>query len=194
MTEKKSPDWLQLAPDQALITLSVPTLINGVQVDSLSMASPTIRQDRAALAQANDSESRYELLLFASLCQTGEADLGQLEVRDYRRLQAAYVRLTEDTREDNPPWLDVALARTVIDLSAPLSVGGVAVNTLTMRSPTIELSRMLEERAGDDSVRLEALMFAALCDADEKDLEGLTLRDYRRLRAAYFRLVDEDGI
>lgn len=188
------PSWMQLSAASAVLTLSVATAINGMPVDSLTMTAPTIRQDKAAQAQAPDDSSRYELLLFASLCQTGEADLGKLEVRDYRRLQAAYVRLTEDEDSDDPTWLDVNLSRTVITLSAPIKVDGVSVDRLTMVSPTIDLSREVEKDAGNDSARLESLMFAALCGVQEQDLEGLTLRDYRRLRAAYFRLVDEDGV
>ncbi|MFJ1244994.1 phage tail assembly protein [Bacillus amyloliquefaciens] len=37
-------------------------------------------------------------------------------------------------------------------------------------------------------------MFASLAEVGQKDLEGMTLKDYTRLQTAYFRLVQDDDV
>ncbi|HGY9627640.1 phage tail assembly protein [Pseudomonas juntendi] len=93
---KKLPQWLALDPDRVTVRLSRPSEANGMQVDSLSLRAPTVRDIRNAQAGgANDDEQR-ELNLFASLAEVGVRDLEGLTLKDYSRLQAGYFRLVQD--------------------------------------------------------------------------------------------------
>lgn len=93
---KKLPQWLALDPDRVIVRLSRPSEANGMQVDSLSLRAPTVRDIRNAQAGgANDDEQR-ELNLFASLAEVGVRDLEGLTLKDYSRLQAGYFRLVQD--------------------------------------------------------------------------------------------------
>lgn len=93
---KQLPSWLAVTADNAIVTLSRPSEVNGVQVDKLILRSPTVREVRAAdRAAAGDDEQR-ELMLFAGLADAGVKDLEGLKLVDYHRLQAGYFRLVQD--------------------------------------------------------------------------------------------------
>lgn len=93
---KKLPAWLKLTPEHATITLSRPSQVNGVMVDTLTLRSPTVREVRAADRASGDDEEQRELMLFAGLCEAGQQDLEGLKLVDYHRLQAGYFRLVQD--------------------------------------------------------------------------------------------------
>ena len=38
------------------------------------------------------------------------------------------------------------------------------------------------------------MLFASLAQISAKDLEGMALKDYQRLQAGYFRLVQDDEL
>lgn len=95
MTQAKIPGWLSLSADGVVVKLTKPSEANGVQVDSLSLRSPTVRDVRAAQSGSGDDEQR-ELNLFASLAEVGVKDLEGLALKDYSRLQAGYFRLVQD--------------------------------------------------------------------------------------------------
>ena len=93
---KKLPQWLTLSAERVSVQLSRPSQANGVQVDSLSLRAPTVRDIRNAQAGgANDDEQR-ELNLFASLAEVGIKDLEGFALKDYSRLQAGYFRLVSE--------------------------------------------------------------------------------------------------
>ncbi|MHA6196808.1 phage tail assembly protein [Pseudomonas wadenswilerensis] len=91
----KTPAWLTVGADRVVVRLSRPSEANSVQVDSLSLRAPTVRDLRAAQAGGGDDEQR-ELNLFASLAEVGVKDLEGLTLKDYGRLQAGYFRLVQD--------------------------------------------------------------------------------------------------
>ena len=91
----KIPGWLTVSADRVVVRLSRATEANGVQVDSLSLRSPTVRDLRAAQSGNADDETR-ELNLFASLAEVGVKDLEGLSLKDYSRLQSGYFRLVQD--------------------------------------------------------------------------------------------------
>lgn len=91
----KIPAWLTLSADRVVVKLSRPSEANGVQVDSLSLRAPTVRDLRAAQSGNGDDEQR-ELNLFASLAEIGTKDLEGLALKDYSRLQTGYFRLVQD--------------------------------------------------------------------------------------------------
>ncbi len=91
----KIPSWLTVSADRVVVRLNRSTEANGVQVDSLSLRAPTVRDLRAAQSGGADDETR-ELNLFASLAEVGTKDLEGLTLKDYSRLQAGYFRLVQD--------------------------------------------------------------------------------------------------
>ncbi|MDH0300577.1 MULTISPECIES: phage tail assembly protein [unclassified Pseudomonas] len=93
---KMMPQWLTVDAERVTVRLSRPSEANGVQVDSLSLRAPTVRDIRNAQAGAASDDEQRELNLFASLAQVGVKDLEGLALKDYSRLQAGYFRLVQD--------------------------------------------------------------------------------------------------
>jgi hypothetical protein len=98
--EKMVPQWLRPGTDAVTVTLSRPESFNGVKSNQVVLRAPTVRDMRAAQRlHPNDVEER-ELALFASLMQVAPADLEQLKLTDYNRIQEAYFRLVSDAEPD----------------------------------------------------------------------------------------------
>lgn len=195
-TANKLPAWLLIDTDRAVITLSRPSEVNGVQVDTLVLRAPLVREVRAADRAAGDDDELRELQLFASLAEAGLKDLEGLKVVDYRRLQAAYSNLVPhaDYSKSLPSWLSVTAENAVVSLSRPSEVNGVQIDKLTLRSPTVREVRAADRAAGGDDEQRELVLFAELAGAAIADLEGLKVVDYNRLQAGYFRLEQDDGV
>ncbi|QBF25580.1 phage tail assembly protein [Pseudomonas tructae] len=92
----KTPSWLAVSAERVVVTLSKPCQANGVQVDSLALRAPTVRDIRTAQSVASGDDEQRELNLFASLAEVGIKDLEELPLKDYGRLQAGYFRLVQD--------------------------------------------------------------------------------------------------
>ncbi|KAB0507769.1 phage tail assembly protein [Pseudomonas moorei] len=195
-TVKKLPDWLSINTDSAVVTLSRPSEVNGVKVDSLVLRAPLVREVRAADRAAGDDDEQRELLLFASLAEAGIKDLEGLKVVDYRRLQTAYSHLVPHTdySKSLPAWLSITAENALVSLSRPSEINGVQVDKLTLRSPTVREVRAADRAASGDDEQRELVLFADLAGAAIADLEGLKVVDYNRLQAGYFRLEQDDGV
>ncbi|MCH7418557.1 phage tail assembly protein [Pseudomonas mosselii] len=94
--EKKLPQWLTVDAERVTVRLSRPSEANGVQVDSLSLRAPTVRDIRNAQVGGVGDDEQRELNLFASLAEVGVKDLEGLALKDYSRLQTGYFRLVQD--------------------------------------------------------------------------------------------------
>jgi hypothetical protein len=92
----KTPSWLAVSAERVVVTLTRPSEANGVQVDSLSLRAPSVRDIRNAQSATGGDDEQRELNLFASLAQVGVKDLEELSLKDYGRLQAGYFRLVQD--------------------------------------------------------------------------------------------------
>ncbi|PHN30146.1 hypothetical protein AO240_09720 [Pseudomonas sp. ICMP 460] len=90
------PAWLSITTDNVQVTLSCPTVINGVTVDKLTLRSPTVRDVRSANREAGGDAEQRELVLFAELAGAPVADLEGLKLVDFNRLQAGYFRMDQD--------------------------------------------------------------------------------------------------
>lgn len=90
------PSWLSVTTDQAVVTLSCPSTINGVSVDKLALRSPTVGDVRTANRDAGGDDEQRELILFAALACAPVADLEGLKLVDFNRLQAGYFRMDQD--------------------------------------------------------------------------------------------------
>ncbi|HEK1685633.1 TPA: phage tail assembly protein [Pseudomonas putida] len=93
-----------------------------------------------------------------------------------------------------PQWLNVAADRVTVRLSRPSEANGVQVNSLSLRAPTVRDMRNAQAGGASDDEQRELNLFASLAEVGIKDLEGLTLKDYGRLQAGYFRLVQDDEV
>ncbi|SMF59226.1 MULTISPECIES: phage tail assembly protein [unclassified Pseudomonas] len=189
-----TPTWLNIEGGRAVVSLSVPLDVYGEVRKALTMRCPTMREDVMVAHQAGDNDEQRELLMLGSLCELTEDQLTALQVRDYRRLQRAYKELLGDDSGENPAWLKLTLEHAVVHLVEPIERDGVKVDRLTLQSPSIRLSREVEAEAGDDNSKLETLLFQRLTETTPAELHSLTIRDYNRVRAAYFRLVHQDGV
>lgn len=93
-----------------------------------------------------------------------------------------------------PTWLTVTDDMAQITLSKPSQINGVQTDRLTMRAPTVRDVRASNATSNGDDEQREMTLFASLTQSGQSDLEGLKLTDYQRLQAAYFRLVQDDGL
>jgi len=80
-----------------------------------------------------------------------------------------------------------------VRLSKPSEANGVQVDQLSLRAPTVRDIRTAQAGSGDEEQR-ELNLFASLAEVGVKDLEGLALKDYTRLQAGYFRLLQDDEL
>lgn len=73
-----------------------------------------------------------------------------------------------------------------IDLSRPVNIDGVYIDTLTMREPTVGDQMAADEKhpASPNSIR-EVTLFANLCEVPVDAIASLRLKDYQKLQDAY---------
>lgn len=92
----KLPEYLKydLATGNCDITLSRPLNIAGANVSVLRMREPTVA-DQEIASELNASDAGREIQTFANLCEQSPADIRRLPLKDYKRLQAAYVNFID---------------------------------------------------------------------------------------------------
>jgi hypothetical protein len=76
-----------------------------------------------------------------------------------------------------------------ITLSKPLKIGGVDVPALRMREPTVNDQLIADAMTGTDADK-ELAMFGNLTSQAPDDIKRLTMRDYKRVQAAYGLFID----
>ncbi|PAA08008.1 hypothetical protein CJU78_11935 [Pseudomonas fragi] len=196
VTDKPLPAWLSINADGAVVTLTRPSEANSINVETLTMRAPSVREVRAADRASNGDDEQRELMLFAGLAEVGLKDLEGLKLVDYRRVQAAYSRLAPDTDYSTsmPAWLSITTDNVLVTLSCPSMINGVTVDKLALRSPTVRDVRSANREAGGDDEQRELVLFAELAGAPVADLEGLKLVDFNRLQAGYFRMDQDNGV
>ncbi|WP_454562532.1 phage tail assembly protein [Pseudomonas sp. AIG] len=193
---KNLPVWLSLSAVGAVVTLTRPSQANSIDVETLNLRNPTVREVRAADRAANGDDEQRELMLFAGLAEVGLKDLEGLKLTDYRRVQTAYSHLVPKTdySDSMPAWLSLTTDQVLVTLSCPSEINGVTVDKLALRSPTVGDVRAANREVGGDDEQRELVLFAALSGAHVADLEGLKLVDFNRLQAGYFRMDNDDGL
>lgn len=103
--------------------------------------------------------------------------------------------MTQETAEKkDPSWLVVGDDSVVVTLKGAAEFGGIKVDKLTMRAPTVRDTRAATATAKGDYEQIEINMLCSLLGATEKEISALTTRNYNRLQAGYFRLVEEDEL
>ncbi|SFX86739.1 phage tail assembly protein [Pseudomonas sp. NFACC36] len=95
---------------------------------------------------------------------------------------------------ETPSWMTLAADRVTVKLTVPLEANGVRVDTLSLRAPTVRDLRVARQTAPNDEEQQDLNLFASLAEVSTKDLDGMFLKDYARLQAGYFRLVQDDEL
>ena len=93
-----------------------------------------------------------------------------------------------------PKWLQLGDGIATVILSKPSEANGIKVDKLTLREPTVREMRAATLQGGTNEEEQEMVLFSSLASIGRGDLEGLLMRDYRRLQTAYFRLGADDGV
>ena len=93
-----------------------------------------------------------------------------------------------------PSWLALTDEGVTVTLAYKANIGGVVVDKLTMRAPSVKDFNAAKMVAAGDMEKMELHLFCSLIMASETDLAGLKIKDYNRLQAGYFRLVEEDDV
>lgn len=93
-----------------------------------------------------------------------------------------------------PKWLQLGDGIATVALSRPSQANGIQVDKLSLREPTVREMRAATLQGGSNEEEQEMVLFCSLASIGRADLEGLLMRDYRRLQTAYFRLGADDGI
>ena len=75
-----------------------------------------------------------------------------------------------------------------VELSRPMVIDGAQVKALRMREPTVADQLASEEMNGSDSAK-EIAMLANLCEVSPDDIKRLTLKDYKKLQAAFLGFI-----
>lgn len=88
----KLPDYLKFNNETGHcdITLSRPLNIAGAAVSVLRMREPTVA-DQEIASDMGGSDAAREIQTFANLCEQAPDDIRRLPLKDYKRLQAAYI-------------------------------------------------------------------------------------------------------
>jgi hypothetical protein len=158
-----------------------------------------LREVRASDAIGGADAVLCEVTLFASLTDAGTKDIDGLKLTDYARVQTAYSQLLLDSglpdkEDETPAWLVVGPDGAVVTLSKPYDFKDMKLDRLMLRAPTVRDVRAATSASNGDDDQRDTVLLANLSESDTKDLEGLKLTDYQRLQAAYFRLVQDDGV
>jgi hypothetical protein len=93
-----------------------------------------------------------------------------------------------------PKWLQLGSGIATVSLSRASQANGIQVDKLTLREPTVREMRAATLQGGSNEEEQEMVLFCSLASIGRADLEGLLMRDYRRLQTAYFRLGADDGV
>ena len=93
-----------------------------------------------------------------------------------------------------PKWLQLGEGIATVALSRPSQANGIQVDQLTLREPTVREMRAATLQGGTNEEEQEMVLFCSLASIGRADLEGLLMRDYRRLQTAYFRVGADDGV
>lgn len=93
-----------------------------------------------------------------------------------------------------PKWLALNDDGVTVTLAYKANISGVLVDKVVMRAPSVRDMEAAKVAGGGDYEKMEKNLFCSLIGAANEDLAGLKMKDYNRLQAGYFRLVEEDDL
>jgi hypothetical protein len=104
-------------------------------------------------------------------------------------------QVTQDTTAATlPNFLKLSDEGVTITLKYPTLISGVLTDVLTLRAPSLKDWRASKVAGNGDYEKQELSLFGSLTGLTEADLLTLKFKDYQRLSAGYFRLVEEDDV
>ncbi|MGE8190034.1 phage tail assembly protein [Pseudomonas sp. NPDC086278] len=104
-------------------------------------------------------------------------------------------QVTQETTDPTlPKWLKVSDESVIVTLRYPTLISGVLTDAVTIRAPSVKDWRASKIAGNGDYEKQELSLFSSLTGLSEPDLLSLKYKDYQRLSAGYFRLVDEDDV
>ena len=104
-------------------------------------------------------------------------------------------QVSQDTSEPTlPKWLKVSDEGVTVTLKYPTLISDVLTDALTMRAPSLKDWRASKVAGNGDYEKQEISLFSSLTGLSEAELLTLKFKDYQRLSAGYFRLVEEDDV
>lgn len=83
-----------MSSDTTDIVLDRPLMVDGTEVMTVRMREPTV-QDQIAASEVKGSPARQEIAMIANLCEITPDMVRQLSLRDYKKLQQAFLGFTE---------------------------------------------------------------------------------------------------
>jgi len=101
---------------------------------------------------------------------------------------------TASEDKDLPSYLEVSDEGVTVTLKHKINISGVLTDRLTMRPPSVMDWRASKVAGGGDFEKQELSLFGSLLGLTEAELLSLKYKDYLRLSAGYFRLVEEDDV
>ena len=91
-------------------------------------------------------------------------------------------------------WLKLSDEGVTVTLKYKTLISGVLTDKLMMRAPSVMDWRASKVAGNGDYEKQELSLFSSLLGLTEAELLSLKYKDYQRLSAGYFRLVEEDDI
>ena len=96
------------------------------------------------------------------------------------------------TTKKLPSWMVLTDEGVTITLRKAAEINQIKVDRLNLRAPTVKDVQQATAQSGGDAEKRELILFASLTGSGDKDIGALTIVDYSRLQAGYFRLVEDD--
>lgn len=93
-----------------------------------------------------------------------------------------------------PSWLKLSDEGVTVTLKYKTLISGVLTDKLMMRAPSVMDWRASKVAGNGDYEKQELSLFSSLLGLTEAELLSLKYKDYQRLSAGYFRLVEEDDV
>lgn len=91
MDNSKSPAWMKVNDEGAVdVTLSRELNLGGAKTTVIRMREPLV-SDQLAADKKSGSDAEKEIAILANLCMLTPTDIAGLPLRDYKRLQTAYM-------------------------------------------------------------------------------------------------------
>ena len=104
-------------------------------------------------------------------------------------------QVSQDTADLTlPKWLKLSAEGVTVTLKYPTLISDVLTDALTMRAPSLKDWRASKVAGNGDYEKQELSLFSSLTGLSEAELLTLKFKDYQRLSAGYFRLVEEDDV
>lgn len=91
MAKHEKPEWMKNNDDGSVdITLSRPADVAGVKTAVVRMREPLVA-DQEVAGERSGSDAAREIATFADLCGLAPEDIRKMPIRDYKRMQTAYL-------------------------------------------------------------------------------------------------------